>query len=106
MTHLIQSALTMLRAGEWMPVTAARAHPSERSPRLARRLAVPARGALYVDPRLADLLWAGSIQRRWPHRIESWPLRRRALVRPGTRSELTKGRLSQPWAVLSNHRLR
>jgi hypothetical protein len=24
MTHLIQSALTMLRAGEWMPVTAAR----------------------------------------------------------------------------------
>jgi hypothetical protein len=23
MTHLIQSALTMLRAGEWMPVTAA-----------------------------------------------------------------------------------
>src|ERR1700685_3105826 len=24
MTHLIQSALTMLRAGEWMPVTGAR----------------------------------------------------------------------------------
>ena len=24
MTHVIQNALTMLRAGEWMPVTAAR----------------------------------------------------------------------------------
>ena len=24
MTHMIENALTMLRAGEWMPVTAAR----------------------------------------------------------------------------------
>ncbi len=161
MTHVIQSVLTMLRAGEWMPVTAARVligiffcisggtklfvqaqfgvlektmvqihvpfphatalfvatvefacgaglalglltpavrrdahgrhdrrgrhhfdpqHPGDRFPRLARRLPVPPRGVIHVDPRLADLLWAGSIQRRWPHRVESRPLRRRALA--------------------------
>ena len=152
MTHVIQSALTMLHAGEWMPVTAARVligiffcisggtklfvkaefgvfeqtmvkirvpfphataifvamvefgcgagpgagaayaavrrnahwrhdrrdrhhfdphYPGERFPRLGRRLPIPSRGAVRVDPRLADLLWAGSIQRRWPHRVAS-----------------------------------
>ena len=141
MTHIVQSALTMLHAGEWMPVTAARVLigiffcisggtklfvPSQfavleqtmvqiRVPfphatalfvatvefacgaglglglltplcaamlvgdmivaiattsihtiqarsvlALARRLSVPPRGAIRVDPRLADLLWAGS----------------------------------------------
>jgi hypothetical protein len=159
MTDVIQSALTMLRAGEWMPVTAARVlvgiffcisggtklfvkaqfavleqtmvqypvparkcalrrrrrirmrggpgaraahaaqrcnahgrhdrrdrrqsdpqHPDKRCPCLARRVPVPSRGAIHVDPNLADLLWAGSIQRRWPHRVESRPLRCRALV--------------------------
>ncbi len=149
MTHMIQNALLMLHAGEWIPVTAARvligiffcisggtklfvkarfgvleqtmvrithpvparkcalrrlgrirlrgrpcagaAHAAVRRnalgdmivaiattrihsirasgvPRLARRLPVPARGAIHVDPRLADLLRAGSIQRRWPYR--------------------------------------
>jgi DoxX len=151
MPHVIQNALTMLHAGEWAPVTAARvligiffcisggtklfvpaqfrvleqtmvqshipfphanalfvatvefacgglpggaAHAAvcrnargrhdrrdrhqsdpqnsgERRPRLDRRLPVPARGAVHIDPHLADLLWAGSIRHRWPYRVAS-----------------------------------
>ena len=161
MTHLIQNALTMLRAGEWMPVTAARVligiffcisggtklfvraqfgvlektmvqihvpfphatalfvatvefacgaglgaraahaaerrnagwrharrgrhhfdphYPRQRFPQLARRLSVPPRGAIHFDPCLADFLRPGSIQYRWPHRVERRALRSRALV--------------------------
>lgn len=44
-------------------------YPGDPCPGVARRLPVPSRGAVRVDPRLADLLRAGSLQHRWP-RVE------------------------------------